>query len=46
MEPKRAVDTHSGGLEAQKMEPCVVYGPVVVDSHHYDKQDPDPQPWL
>ncbi len=24
------------------MEPCVVYGPVVVDSHHYDKQDPDP----
>jgi len=37
-----------------KLEPCMVYGTFVVDSHHFvEEQDPDPhqsdvdpQPWL
>jgi hypothetical protein len=38
----RALDPHSGGVEAQ-MEPWRVSRPVVADLHHFDEeQDPDP----
>jgi hypothetical protein len=47
MAPWRAVDVdaHNGGVEVKKMEPWRFCRPVVVDSHHFDKElDPDPDP--
>ncbi len=44
MEPRRAVDSHNGGVEAQNgaVKVCM---PVVPDSHNFDKEkDPEPDP--
>ncbi len=44
IEPWRAVDAHSGDLEARN-KTLGVCRPVVADSHHFEEklaQDPDP----